>query len=155
MAIDCSCIIQFLAGTVLEIFAKSEGWNEYSPYEYKVSVIEGEAITSMGIETGLKMSISGHKESQVGKNRRVRDNESDATWAIKRWLDDRVNNQFAGIAMLRMLGVVCAKRGSWRVYVTNRLEHSTDKRVRAMREGNVKRMREGEREEGGRGVRIL
>jgi hypothetical protein len=118
MAIECSCVIQFLAGTVLEIFAKSEGWYEYSPYEYKVSVIEGEAITSMGIETGLKMSIRGHEESQVGKNRRVKDNESDATWAIKRWLNERVNNQFAGIAMLRMLGVVCEERKleyMWRI----------------------------------------
>jgi hypothetical protein len=43
-----------LAGPVLEIFAKSEGWYEYSLYEYKVSVIEGEDATSMGIETTLR-----------------------------------------------------------------------------------------------------
>jgi hypothetical protein len=55
IAIDCSCIIQLSAGTFLENFAKREGWYEYSSYEYKVSVIEEEAITSMGIETGLKV----------------------------------------------------------------------------------------------------
>jgi hypothetical protein len=43
-----------LAGPVLENFAKSEGWYEYSLYEYKVSVIEGEDATSMGIETRLR-----------------------------------------------------------------------------------------------------
>jgi hypothetical protein len=43
-----------LAGPVLEIFAKREGWYEYSQYESKVSVIEGEDATSMGIETKLR-----------------------------------------------------------------------------------------------------
>jgi hypothetical protein len=43
-----------LAGPVLEIFAKRGGWYEYSVYECKVSVIEGEDVTSMGIETTLK-----------------------------------------------------------------------------------------------------
>jgi len=35
----------------VEIFAKKEGWYEKSRYECKVSVIEGEVVTSMGIET--------------------------------------------------------------------------------------------------------
>jgi hypothetical protein len=76
-----------LAGPVLEIFAKREGWYEYSLYECKVSVIEGEDATSMGIE-------------------RVKDKKSDAIWAIKRCLGGQVNNQFAGIEMPRMLRVV-------------------------------------------------
>ena len=54
MAIACSCIIQLLVGPVLEIFAKREGSYEYSLYECKVSVIEGEDATSMGIETTLR-----------------------------------------------------------------------------------------------------
>ena len=54
IAIACSCIIQLLAGPVLEIFAKRDGWYEYSLYESKVSVIEGEDVTSMGIETELR-----------------------------------------------------------------------------------------------------
>jgi len=48
-----------LGGPVLDIFAKREGWYEYSLYECKVSEIEGEDVTSMGIE-------------------RVKDNKSDA-----------------------------------------------------------------------------
>jgi len=43
-----------LAGPVLDIFAKREGWYEYSLYECKVSEIEGEDVTSMGIETTSK-----------------------------------------------------------------------------------------------------
>jgi hypothetical protein len=76
-----------LAGPVLENFAKREGWYEYSLYESKVSVIEGEDATSMVIE-------------------RVKDKKSDAIWAIKRCLRGRDNNQFAGIEMPRMLRVV-------------------------------------------------
>jgi hypothetical protein len=53
IAIACSCIIQ---GPVFEIFAKREGWYEY---ECKVSVIEGEDATSMGIET---KSRADHKQ---------------------------------------------------------------------------------------------
>ena len=40
-----------VTGAVLEIFARKEGWYEISRYECKVSVIEGEVVTSMGIET--------------------------------------------------------------------------------------------------------
>jgi hypothetical protein len=49
-----------VTGAVLEVFGKKEGWYEKSRYECKVSVIEGEVVTSMGIE-------------------RVKDNKSDAT----------------------------------------------------------------------------
>jgi hypothetical protein len=54
IAIACSCIIQLLAGAGREIFVKRDGWYEYSLYECKVSVIEGEDVTSMGIETTLR-----------------------------------------------------------------------------------------------------
>jgi hypothetical protein len=40
-----------VTGVVLEIFAKKVGWYEKSRYECKVSLIEGEVVTSMGIET--------------------------------------------------------------------------------------------------------
>ena len=106
IAIACSCIIQLLAGPVLEIFAKSEGWYEYSLYECKVSVIEGEDATSMGIETTLRWVISEYGKCQVEKDKRVKDKKSDAIWAIKRCLGGRINNQFAGIEMPRMLRVV-------------------------------------------------
>ena len=42
------------AGPVVDIFAKRDGWYEYSVYERKVSVIKGEDVTSMGIETTLR-----------------------------------------------------------------------------------------------------
>jgi hypothetical protein len=64
-------------GAVLEIFAKKEGWYEKSRYECKVSVIEGEVVTSMGIETVEESCkrVSG----MVGKYERVKDKKSDAT----------------------------------------------------------------------------
>jgi len=67
------------AGVVVEIFAKRDGWYEYSVYERKVSVIEGEDVTSMGIETTLR---EGHTRARGtpkdGKHERVKDNKSDA-----------------------------------------------------------------------------
>jgi hypothetical protein len=110
IAVGCSCIIQLLAGPVLDIFAKREGWYEHSLYECKVSEIEGEDVASMGIETTSKRSYANRGNARCGKHERVKDNKSDAIWVIKSCLDRRDNNQFAGIEMLRMLGVVCEER---------------------------------------------
>jgi hypothetical protein len=51
-------------------------------YECKVSVIEGEAITSMGIETGMKIVIE--RNAELEKNERVKDNKSDANLSDKK-----------------------------------------------------------------------
>jgi hypothetical protein len=61
-----------LAGPVLEIFAKRDGWYEYSLYERKVSVIEGEDVTSMGIETTLKIGDRRIWEARWGSTNELR-----------------------------------------------------------------------------------
>jgi hypothetical protein len=72
-----------VTGAVLEIFAKKEGWYEKSRYECKVSVIEGEVVTSMGIETVVvneeNCKRARRMVSEVGKDERVKDKKSDAS----------------------------------------------------------------------------
>ena len=69
-----------MTGAGLEIFAKKEGLYETSRYECKVSVIEGEVVTSMGIETVVVVEENCKRARRmVGKNERVKDKKSDAT----------------------------------------------------------------------------
>jgi hypothetical protein len=72
-----------VTGAVLEIFARKEGWHEKSRYECKVSVIEGEVATSMGIETVVVIEENCKRarrmERLVEKDERVKDKKSDAT----------------------------------------------------------------------------
>jgi hypothetical protein len=62
-----------VTGAVLGIFARKEGWHEKSRYECKVSVIEGEVVTSMGIETVVV--IEGNCKRARRMERLVANNE--------------------------------------------------------------------------------